>query len=96
MAGSVLESLGQISDPRLSGGSVHWLVDVVGITILAVWSGEDDLVAVATFAKFRQEWLEQFFELLAGIPSHDTLARLLGWLDPKEFSASLVNWTAAL
>ena len=100
MDGSVLkslcESLGQISDPRVHGRSDHLLVDVVGITILAVLSGADDFVAVATFAKFRREWLEQFFELPAGIPSHDTLARVLGLLDPKEFSASLVNWTAAL
>lgn len=100
MDGSVLkslcESLGQISDPRVSGRSDHLLVDVVGITILAVLSGADDFVAVATFAKFRREWLEQFFELPAGIPSHDTLSRVLGLLDPKQFSASLVNWTAGL
>ncbi len=68
----------------------------MGITILAVLSGADVFVAVATFAKFRREWLERFFELPAGIPSHDTLARVLGLLDPKEFSASRVKWTAGL
>ena len=32
----------------------------------------DDFVAVATFAKHRREWLEQFFELPAGVPAHDS------------------------
>ena len=100
MDGSVLKSLcksvQKIADPRVSGRSDHLLVDVVGITILAVPCGADDFVAVATFAKHRREWLGQFFELPAGVLSHDTFARVLGLLDPKPFSAALVNWTAAL
>ena len=100
MEGSVLkslcESLQHIPDPRVAGRSEHLLVDIVGITILAVLCGADDFVAVATFAKHRREWLEQLFELPAGVPAHDTFARVLGLLDPKPFSAALVNWTAAL
>ena len=34
--------------------------------------------------------------MLAGIPSHDTFGRVLGLLDPKQFSAALVNLTAGL
>lgn len=100
MDGSVLkslcESVQQVADPRVLGRSNHLLVDIVGITILAVLCGADDFVAVATFAKMRREWLGQFFELPAGVPSHDTFGRVLGLLDPKPFSAALVNWTAAL
>ncbi len=99
MDGSVLKSLSesiqQIVDPRVSGRSDHLLVDLEGITILAVLCGADDFVAVATFAKHRREWLRQFFQLPAGVPSHDTFARVLGLLDPKQFSAALVNWTSA-
>ncbi len=62
MEGSVLkslcESVEQIPDPRVLGRSDHLLVDIVGITILAVLCGADDFVAVATFAKHRREWLE--------------------------------------
>jgi len=47
-------------------------------------------------AKVRRQWLEQFFELPGGVPSHDTFARVLGWIDPPQLSACLVNWTAAL
>ena len=90
------EVVGQIRDPRVTNRSDHLLVDIVGITILAVLSGADDFVAVASFAGERRDWLAGFFELLLGIPSHDTFVRVGGLLDPKAFSAALVNWTAAL
>jgi len=100
MDGSAIESLragvSQITDVRVVGRCDHRLVDVVGITILAVLCGADDFVAVETFAVGRREWLQQFFELPHGLPSHDTFSRVLGLIDPKQLSAGLVDWTAAL
>lgn len=100
MDGSALESLGvevdQINDPRVHGRSDHLLFDIVGITTLAVLCGCDDWVAVELFANSRREWLQQFFKLPAGIPSHDTFGRVMGLLDPKQFSAGLINWISAL
>ncbi len=93
---SLRESVSQVTDPRVQGRSAHLLVDIVCITILAVLCGADDFVAVATFARMRRKWLKQFFKLPSGIPSHDTFGRVLGLIDPKQFSACLVNWTAAL
>ena len=72
------------------------LVGLVGITILAVLCGADDFVAVASFAQVRRQRLQQFVERPDGVPSHDTFARVLGWNDPPQMSACLVNWTAAL
>jgi len=93
---SLSESIRRVTDPRVAGRNDHLLVDLVCITILAVLCGADDFVAVASFAKVRRQWLEQFFELPGGVPSHDTFARVLGWIDPPQLSACLVNWTAAL
>ena len=47
---SLSESVGRVTDPRVAGRSDHLLVDLVGITILAVLCGADDFVAVASFA----------------------------------------------
>jgi len=71
-------------------------MDILCITILAVLCGADDFVAVATFAQNRKDWLARFFVLPGGIPSHDTFQRVLGLIDPGQFSAALVNWTSAL
>jgi predicted transposase YbfD/YdcC len=87
---------GRIDDPRVAGRTDHLLVDVVGVTVLAVLCGADDWVAVETFAKARQPWLRQFFALPGGVPSHDTFGRVMSLLDPRQFSACLVGWTAAL
>ena len=89
-------SVDQIHDPRVQGRSDHLLFDIVGITILAVLCGSDDWVAVELFANARHEWLKRFFLLPAGIPSHDTFGRVMGLIDPKQFSACLVNWTSTL
>ena len=100
MDGSAIESLragvSQIADVRVVGRCEHLLIDVVGITILAVLCGADDFVAVETFAVGRREWLQQFFELPHGLPSHDTFSRVLGLIDPKQLSAGLIDWTSAL
>lgn len=93
---TLCDSANQISDPRVQERSDHLQIDIIGITILAVLCGADDWVAVATFATARRDWLKQFFELPFGIPSHDTFGRVMGLIDPKEFSACLVNWTSAL
>ena len=60
---SLSESVGRVTDPRVVGRSDHLLVDLVGITILAVLCGADGFVAVASFAQVRHQWLQQFFEL---------------------------------
>ena len=97
---SAIESLracvSQITDVRVVGRCGHLLIDVVGITILAVLCGADDFVAVETFAIGRRVWLQQFFELSNGLPAHDTFSRVLGLIAPQQFSAGLVGWTAAL
>jgi len=85
---SAIESLragvSQIADVRVVGRCEHLLIDVVGITILAVLCGADDFVAVETFAIGRRVWRQQFFELPNGVPSHDTFARVLGLIDPRQ------------
>ena len=54
MDGSAIESwragMSQITDVRVGGRCEHLLIDVVGLTILAVLCGADGFVAVETFA----------------------------------------------
>lgn len=94
--GGLRAALSDVADVRVQGRSDHLLIDILCITILAVLCGADDFVGVATFARDRKAWLSRFFELPGGIPSHDTFQRVLGLVDPAQFSGSLVNWTAAL
>ena len=65
------EVVGQIRDPRVTNRSDHLLVDIVGVTILAVGSGADDFVAVASFAGERRDWLGT----VLGVAVGHTIAR---------------------
>jgi len=50
------------------------------------------------FGEAKEAWLRERLglELPAGIPSHDTFARLFARLDPEEFAACFGRWTQAL
>ena len=81
---SVLKHFQQLHDPRVERTKDHSLEAIITIAILAVLSGADGFVAIATYGKTKQTWLETFLDLPHGIPSHDTFGRVFGLLDPQE------------
>lgn len=85
-----------LRDPRVVGRCDHRLLDVIGVTLLAVMSGAEDWPDIEQFGVARQEWLRTFLELPGGIPSHDTFRRVFGLLDRNQFAACLFRWTQAL
>jgi len=85
-----------LEDPRVKRKPEHLLVDIVAIAILAVRSGANDLVAVETYGKAKQTWLETFLALPNGIPSHDTFSRVLALLNPQQLHECFLSWVAQL
>ena len=59
----------------------HLLSDILAIAICAVICGADEWTEMEAFGKAKQAWLKTFLALPNGIPSHDTLARVLARLD---------------
>jgi len=85
-----------VSDPRVQGRSYHPLNSVLFLVVAAVISGADGPAEIEDFGKERQDWLEQFIELPYGIPSHDTLGRILSIIKPAEFQKALLAWLSEL
>lgn len=56
----------------------------------------DGFVAIKTYGKAKQEWLEKFLDLPNGIPSHDTFARVLGALEPGELQDGFLSWVSSI
>ena len=50
------------------------------------------MVAIETYGKAKQSWLETFLELPNGIPSHDTFSRVLALLDPQQLHQCFLSW----
>lgn len=83
-----------VPDPRRAPR--HLLLDIIGIAICAVIAGANDWQQIATFAHDRRAWLQRFFKLPNGIPSHDTFERVFERLNPRAFAAAFRQWMQAL
>lgn len=93
---SLIQRFEALEDPRVKRQPEHLLVDIVAIAILAVLSGADDMVAIETYGKAKQSWLETFLALPNGIPSHDTFSRVLALLDPQQLHQCFLSWVQHL
>lgn len=79
-------------DPRRDHGKKHELVDIILIILLGVIAKCDDLEEVESWAEEREDWLKTFLDLPNGIPSHDTLNRVVGLLDPRALQDCFSSW----
>lgn len=87
---------GVVDDPRMQRTRHHSLNDILTIAVLAVICGADGFVQIERFAHAKFKWLKTFLDLPHGIPSHDTLGRVLAALDPDQFERWITQWTAHL
>jgi len=74
---SILEFFGDLKDPRSAINRKHLLGDICVICICAVLAGADGPKAIGTWALSKKDWLESVLPLPNGIPSHDTMGRVL-------------------
>lgn len=84
-----------LTDPRRARVT-YPLINIVTIALCATIAGADDFVAMADWARQHKEWLGQFLDLSAGIPSHDRFNMIFRRLNPAEFERCLLSWLAAL
>lgn len=93
---TIIEYFDQLDDPRIERTKLHLLIDIVTLTICAVICGADGPVDVEQYGHEKYEWLRSFLALPNGIPSHDTIGRVLARLDPKQFQSCFLRWMRSL
>lgn len=81
-----------ITDPRSRRQTRHDLSELLTVVVCAVLSGVDDLADIELWAKEKQGWLRGFMKLENGIPSHDTVGRVLAMIEPDEFETAFRRW----
>ena len=62
----------------------HKMEDIVMITFLALMSNANEWTEIHNFAIHHEKWLRKFLKLTNGIPSHDTIQRVISILNPQE------------
>jgi predicted transposase YbfD/YdcC len=91
---SILDYFKDLEDPRCPINRVHLLSDLIVICILAVIGGADGPQAIGLWAQANAQWLRRHLQLPGGIPSHDTIGRLLAALKPAAFQGCFAQWIA--
>ena len=89
---SFVELLAELPDPRVERTRRHSLEGILFLCLCGVVCGANDLVAIADFGKARRAFLERFVEFPNGIPSHDTLGRVLAKLNPTALEQMFTKW----
>ena len=82
----------KIEDTRQSGKVLHKLDDILLLTISAVISGAEGWEDIVDFGDHHKDWLKCFGDFSAGIPSADTVARVIEHIDPNAFRRFFSTW----
>ena len=92
----IIDHFQGLPDPRSTVNRRHLLVDVITICICGVLAGADGPAAIEEWAKAQETWLKQYLRLPFGIPSHDTIGRVLETLQPQAFQQCFTAWLESL
>jgi len=95
-AQAFVEMFAALPDPRSHRTRVHNLEAILFICLCGVICGANDPVGIEKFGNAKREFLGQFVDLSAGIPSHDTIGRVLAKLNPDASEAMFVRWVRAV
>lgn len=68
-----------ITDIRIERRKLYPLNDILFLSISAVISGYSDWDEIVDFGEEKLDWLRQYLPYENGIPSHDTVNRVLGF-----------------
>ena len=92
----IVQHFEKLADPRSSINRKHLLTDVIVIAMCGVCAGADGPEAIVTWARTQVEWLRKYLALPSGLPSHDTVGRVLEALNPLAFQECFVCWLQSL
>jgi predicted transposase YbfD/YdcC len=85
-----------LSDPRVERTRKHPLINILFVAVCGVLSGANSFASIHEFAIDRRHWFARYLDLSNGIPSDDTLARVLARIDPGAFEKCLLSWIRAV
>ncbi len=80
------------NDTRIQGKVKHLMSGIIMISFLAIFARSDGWDEIAMFAESKKEWLKKFLELPNGIPSHDTIQRVISLLNIETLYSSCIKF----
>lgn len=92
------EYFGKLTDCRQAWKVKHNLLEIIVMTICAVIAGCDVWEDIADYCRVKETWFRESLHMTLenGIPSHDTMQRVWGMIEPKEFEKCFCAWVEAV
>jgi predicted transposase YbfD/YdcC len=91
-AKSFMAIFDSIKDPRIERSRLHPLSSVLLLCLCAVLSGANTVVEMEQYGIEKRAFLETLASFPHGIPSHDTICRILAKLNPGELQRLFALW----
>ena len=85
-----------VEEPRLDRKKRHQLLDILFLCVAGTMAGCDGPSDIADFARTQLAWCRKFVKLANGVPSHDTIGRVIALIRPEQFQQAFLDWVAAL
>lgn len=89
---SLTASLDAVVDFRLDRHKLYPLSEILFLVLSAVVSGFSEWDEIVDFGEAKLSWLKKFYPYENGIPSHDTVNRVMSLLDYRDFEGHFVRW----
>jgi predicted transposase YbfD/YdcC len=89
---TLLDHISIIKDPRQNWKVAHKLSDIIFLAIVAVIAGAEGWEEIEDFGHDKLEWLKQYGDFENGVPVHDTIARVVSMINPKQFQTCFIAW----
>ena len=77
-----------VQDPRVERTKKHPLESILYIVFCGTMAGVESWIGFQDYAEQHEEVLKEFIDLPNGVPSHDTIGRVIEALNPQEFERS--------
>ena len=82
----------EIPGPRLDRCKKYNLLDILGLALMGVICNCDSWTEIEDFGNRYEKDLKKFLTLENGIPSHDTINRVMTKINPEHFQKTLIGW----
>jgi len=92
---NILDHFSDLPDPR-EDNKRHKLIDIIAIVLCASICGAEKWEDIETFGRAKESWYRRYLKLPHGIPSYDTLSRVVALLDPEQFNRCFLSCIKAI
>ncbi|WP_154116235.1 ISAs1 family transposase [Vibrio cincinnatiensis] len=89
---SLFEHLSIVRDFRQDWKVDHKLTDILFLTVCAVIGGADGWDEIEDFGQIHESWFRARGEFEQGIPSRDTIRRVMSKINPAKLQQAFIAW----